>query len=229
MQSGERQLHLGLDAGDPGDAKSGCLSSAVVQEGRLADARLAADDQNRALAATDVVQQAVERLALAGSAQQHRRAAVGHCSPKPKRPGTGPREHPGATARDRGHSFCVSRTDPVAVVTGGSSPTGREIARELAGRGYAVVVVYLRDRGEAESAVEEILAANGTALVVRADVTDELDVSTSDAITAVLADALRARDITVNGVAPGLEPPGAAHDIADLVALLDRWRRSPGE
>jgi hypothetical protein len=54
-------------------------------------------------------------------------------------------------------------------------------------------------------------------------------VSTSDAITAVLADALRARDITVNGVAPGLEPPGAAHDIADLVALLDRWRRSPGE
>ena len=37
-------------------------------------------------------------------------------------------------------------------------------------------MVYLRDQGEAEAAVEEILAANGTALTVRADETDELDV-----------------------------------------------------
>jgi 3-oxoacyl-[acyl-carrier protein] reductase len=65
--------------------------------------------------------------------------------------------------------------DAVAIVTG-SRGTGREIARQLASRGYAVVVVYLRDRGEADAAVEEILAANGTALAVRADVTDELDV-----------------------------------------------------
>lgn len=166
------------------------------------------------------------------------------------------------------------RTDPVAVVTGGSHGAGRQIARALAIRGYAVVVVYLRDQREAEAAVEEILAANGIALAVRADVTDELDVerlftetaaafgpvdvvvhaamratsvvsrqaarrlshggaivnvSSSDAITPVLADELRARDITINGLAPGLEPPGADHDIADLLALLDRWRRAPGE
>jgi len=162
----------------------------------------------------------------------------------------------------------------VAVVTGGSCGAGREIAAALASRSYAVVVVYLRDRREAEAAVNEILAANGTALAVRADVTDELDVerlftetaaafgavdvvvhaamraasvvsrqaarrlshggaivnvSSCEPITPDLADALRARDITINGLSPGLEPPGAHHDIADLLALLDRWGRAPGE
>jgi 3-oxoacyl-[acyl-carrier protein] reductase len=136
------------------------------------------------------------------------------------------------------------------------------------------VVVYLRDQGEAEAAVEEIVAANGTALAVRANVTDELDVerlfdetkaafggvdvvvhaamrgasvvneeaarqlrlggaivdvSSTDAIAPDLARALRARDITVNGLAPGLECPGADHDVADLIALLDHWRGSPGQ
>jgi saccharopine dehydrogenase-like NADP-dependent oxidoreductase len=167
----------------------------------------------------------------------------------------------------------VSSTYEVAIVTGGSCRAGREVARTLASRGYAVVVVYLRDQGEADAAVEEILTANGTALAVRADVTDDLDVerlftetaaafggvdvvvhaalrgssvvnqqaarelrhggaivdvSSSDVITPVLADELRARDITINGLSPGLEPPGAHHDIADLLALLDRWRRTPG-
>ena len=163
--------------------------------------------------------------------------------------------------------------DPVAIVTGGACETGRELARRLASRGYAVAVVHLRHRAEAEAVVEEILAAGGTAVAIRADVADELDVerlftetaaafggvdvvvhsamrgtavvdqhaarrlrhggaivgvSSSEAIAPVLADELRARDITVNGVAPGLESPGAQHDVADLVALLDRWRRSPG-
>ncbi|HEX5924162.1 MAG TPA: SDR family NAD(P)-dependent oxidoreductase [Baekduia sp.] len=168
-------------------------------------------------------------------------------------------------------------TDPacaeaVAIVTGGSCGAGREIARKLATRGFAVVVVYLCDQAEAEAAVEEILAAGATAVAVRADVADELDaerlftetaaafggvdvvvhtamrgtsvvnrqaarqlshggaiidVSSAEAITPLLADELRARDITVNGVAPGLECPGAQHDIADLVVLVDRWLSSP--
>jgi 3-oxoacyl-[acyl-carrier protein] reductase len=162
----------------------------------------------------------------------------------------------------------------VAIVTGGSCRAGRDIAHKLASRSYAVVVVYLRDRGEAKAAVEEIVAANGTALAVRADVRDELDVSrlfdettaafggvdvvahtlmrgasivnrqaarrlrhrgaivsifSSDAITADLARGLRARDITVNGLAPGLECPGPEHDVADLIALLDHWRSSQWE
>jgi 3-oxoacyl-[acyl-carrier protein] reductase len=162
----------------------------------------------------------------------------------------------------------------VAIVTGGSRGVGREIARRLAGRGYAVVVVYVRDQPEAEAAVEEILAANGAAIAVRADLTDELDVkrlfdettaafggvdvvvhtgvggnsvvnreaarrlrhggaivsvSGSEAITPGLADELRARDITVDGLVPGIEPPGSNHQIADLVGFLDRWARAPGE
>jgi 3-oxoacyl-[acyl-carrier protein] reductase len=165
-------------------------------------------------------------------------------------------------------------TDRVAIVTAGSCGGGREMARALASRGYAVVVVYLRDQGEAETAVDEIVAANGTALAVRADVADEIDVerlfdetsavfggvdvvvhtamrgtavvyqqaarqlrpgsaivsvSGCDAIAPAVAHQLRARDITVNGLAAGLEAPGASHGVADLVAFLDRWRRRPGE
>ena len=164
------------------------------------------------------------------------------------------------------------RSDAVAIVTGGSWGAGRALASELARRGYAVVVVYLRDQGEAESVVEAVLDGGGSALAVRADLTDELDaerlfaeteaafgrvdivvhaarrgasvlyhhaarrlrsggaivsVSSADAITPALARELRARGITVNGLAPGLEPPGRDHDIAELVALLDRWRGSP--
>lgn len=64
----------------------------------------------------------------------------------------------------------------VAIVTGGSRGVGRTTTGRLAARGYAVVVNYLHDQQAAESAVETILAARGTALAVRADVADELDV-----------------------------------------------------
>jgi len=70
----------------------------------------------------------------------------------------------------------VSLTDAVVIVTGGSTVSGRELARALAGRGCAVVVVYLDDQRRAETAVDEIVGTNGTAIAVRADITDELDV-----------------------------------------------------
>jgi hypothetical protein len=66
--------------------------------------------------------------------------------------------------------------DAVVIVTGGSIGHGREFSRALAGRGYAVVVVYLDDQREAEAVVDEIVATNGTAIAVRADPSDELDV-----------------------------------------------------
>ena len=52
-----------------------------------------------------------------------------------------------------------------------------------------------------------------------------LTVSGAEAITPALADELSERGITVNGGVPGIEPPGTAHDVEELVALLDRWRR----
>ena len=67
-------------------------------------------------------------------------------------------------------------TSRVAIVTGGSRGVGRAIVRSLAARGYAVVVNYLHDQHAAESTVEAVLADNGSAVAVRADVADELDV-----------------------------------------------------
>jgi 3-oxoacyl-[acyl-carrier protein] reductase len=61
----------------------------------------------------------------------------------------------------------------VAVVTGGSRGIGRETALRLANDGFAVVVNYAGNQTEAQSAVEEITAAGGRAIEVRADVADE--------------------------------------------------------
>jgi 3-oxoacyl-[acyl-carrier protein] reductase len=70
----------------------------------------------------------------------------------------------------------IDDTTRVAIVTGGSRGLGREVTRKLADRGYAVVVYYARNQRAADAAVEEVLAANGTALAVRGEVADELDV-----------------------------------------------------
>jgi NAD(P)-dependent dehydrogenase (short-subunit alcohol dehydrogenase family) len=135
-------------------------------------------------------------------------------------------------------------TDPspgcaVAIVTGGSRGPGREVARKLASQGYAVVVVYLRDQGEAEAAVEEILAAHGTALAVRADVTDELDVerlfsetkAAFGGVDVVVHAATVAGSVVDRQAAGQLRPGGMVvgdHEVADLLAFLDRWQRRPG-
>ena len=65
----------------------------------------------------------------------------------------------------------------VAIVTGGSRGVGRAAISRLAARGYAVVVNYLHDQRAAESTVEAILADNGNAVAVRADIADDLDVN----------------------------------------------------
>jgi NAD(P)-dependent dehydrogenase (short-subunit alcohol dehydrogenase family) len=56
--------------------------------------------------------------------------------------------------------------------------------------------------------------------------------SASDAITPVLARVLGARGITVNAIAPALEPPAAAAGTANLVAFLvsedGRWVNGQG-
>jgi len=64
----------------------------------------------------------------------------------------------------------------VVIVTGGSSPAGRRVARELARWAWPVVIVYLDHQSQAEATIAEIIAAGGTTIAVRADLADDLDV-----------------------------------------------------
>ena len=70
----------------------------------------------------------------------------------------------------------VRSQEAVAIVTGGSTGTGREIARGLAAWAWAIVLVYLEHQRTAEATVAEILAAEGRIVAVRADLADDLDV-----------------------------------------------------
>src|ERR1700724_1572924 len=58
----------------------------------------------------------------------------------------------------------------------GSPGAGRATTPLLAACGYAVVVNSLHDQRAAESTVEAILADNGDAVAIRADIADDLDV-----------------------------------------------------
>jgi 3-oxoacyl-[acyl-carrier protein] reductase len=107
-------------------------------------------------------------------------------------------------------------TERVAIVTGGSRGVGREVVRKLANRGYAVVVGYIRDQGAADSIVEEVLAAGGTALTIRADVADELDVERMFAET---TEAFGGIDILVHAAGQVILGPVADHDIDRFDAL----------
>ncbi len=83
----------------------------------------------------------------------------------------------------------------VAIVTGASRGIGRGIALELAQRGAAVVVNYVRDADAAADVVVQIAEAGGRACAVQADVSEEADAT---ALIKAANDEFGRLDILVN-------------------------------
>jgi 3-oxoacyl-[acyl-carrier protein] reductase len=106
--------------------------------------------------------------------------------------------------------------DRVAIVTGGSRGIGRAVALKLATADYAVVINYINRQREADAAVEEILAANGTAVAVRADVADELDV---ERLFSETTDAFGGVDVVVHTAARMILGTVAGYDLETFDAL----------
>jgi 3-oxoacyl-[acyl-carrier protein] reductase len=65
----------------------------------------------------------------------------------------------------------------VAIVTGGSFPTGRDVARGLARWDWPIIAVYLEHKRTVDAAIAEMVRADGNVVAVRADLGDDLDVA----------------------------------------------------
>lgn len=70
----------------------------------------------------------------------------------------------------------IQATQRIALVTGGSRGIGAAIVRRLARDGHAVAINYASSAAEAEALANEIRAAGGRALAVRADVSQAAEV-----------------------------------------------------
>ncbi|WP_225823690.1 SDR family oxidoreductase [Streptomyces naphthomycinicus] len=104
----------------------------------------------------------------------------------------------------------------VAVVTGGSRGIGRETVSRLAADGFAVVVGYAGNRDLAEAAVEDVTAAGGSAIAVRADVAEEEQVA---ALFEAAAAEYGGVDVVVHTAGRMYLAPVAELDLAELDAL----------
>jgi 3-oxoacyl-[acyl-carrier protein] reductase len=123
---------------------------------------------------------------------------------------------------ERGQSDSVTANlhDPsgtrVAIVTGGSGGVGRAIARKLAMSDYAVVINYINSRCAADAVVAEILAVNGAAVAVRADIADELDV---DRLFSETSAAFGGVDVVVHAAARMILGTVASYELQTFDAL----------
>lgn len=100
-------------------------------------------------------------------------------------------------------------TDKIAIVTGGSRSIGAAIAKRLAADGATVVITYNASPERAESVVQHIVSAGGTAIALAADA------GNPEAVRAAIADVAKRYgkvDILVNNA--GISVLGAPQDIA---------------
>ncbi len=104
-----------------------------------------------------------------------------------------------------------------AVVTGASSGIGAALARGLASRGAARLVLVARSRDKLEVLAEELPCE---AIVESVDLTD------SQAITALVARHPQV-DVVVNGAGYGLGHPLLETDAAQALAMVDLNCRAP--
>jgi 3-oxoacyl-[acyl-carrier protein] reductase len=109
----------------------------------------------------------------------------------------------------------MAKKQHVALVTGAGRNIGRAIVKEMARRGYNVIVNGLSDRDAVESVAEEARASGVEATSILADVGDP------DAVRIMAAAALKAFgkvDIVVNNAA--IRPKAAFLDMPD-----EEWHR----
>jgi len=104
----------------------------------------------------------------------------------------------------------------VALVTGAGRNIGRAIVLALAREGASVGVNVRSNIGEAQSVVDEITAAGGLAIVLKADVSRRDEV---DAMVEALAARFGAIDILVNNASVRDE-----HEFASMP--YDKWREA---
>jgi 3-oxoacyl-[acyl-carrier protein] reductase len=102
-----------------------------------------------------------------------------------------------------------------ALVTGSSRGIGAAIAAELAGAGWPVAVNYRADQQGAERVVAEVEAAGGTALSIRADVSDP---ESLDGLVGTAEEELGTILVLVNNA--GLTADGLSMRLSD-----DDWDR----
>jgi len=105
---------------------------------------------------------------------------------------------------------------PIMLVTGGSRGIGAATALMAAARGWRVALSYKDNAQAADAVVGQILAAGGTAIAVRADVSSEADVLR---LFSTVDEQLGALSVLVNN-AGMLEQQMRLDQMA-----LDRWQR----
>ncbi|MEP6737256.1 MAG: SDR family oxidoreductase [Chryseolinea sp.] len=106
----------------------------------------------------------------------------------------------------------------IALVTGGSSGIGAGVAKALAAEGASVIVNYSSSPEKAETILNEIKAAGGTGITIKADVSSEREVV---AMFAEVFKQFGTIDILINNA--GLQKDAKFHEMS-----LEEWNRVIG-